>query len=255
MKILTFLLVSVLINSPLIGQSSRNFWRYNPSVSADDLQEAQSVNDLSYELWQRMQMPSREREVLNNKLRYTIGFQLNSNTSYASLVKVVSSTIKVATNGNESSAKNAGAMLSEGQKDLLKGLRNGDEFDVIVRFDHVGEELHGKSIEATTFVTILPHQAADFPGGIAAFNMYLEENLWSKIKGDKSFGSIDMAAVSFWVDKNGNLSKIKVVRSATSKKANQLILEVLSQMPNWIPAKNIRGELVEQEVRYSFGGC
>ncbi|MFT6166609.1 MAG: hypothetical protein ACJAV5_000603 [Vicingaceae bacterium] len=255
MKTLTFLLLSVLINTLSTGQDSEKLWRYNPVVSADDLQEAQTVNDLSNELWQRMQMPSREREVLNNKLRYTVGFQLNSNTSYASLVKVVSSTIMVTTSEKESSAKNAGAMLSEEQKDLLKGLRNGDEFDVLVQFEHLGAGQNGRSIEASTFVTILPHQAADFTGGISAFNAYLEENLFSKIRGDKLFGAIDRAMVSFWVDKKGSISKVKLIRAATNEKADRLILDVLSQMPNWIPAKTIRGELIEQEVKYSFGGC
>tara|TARA_B110000503_G_scaffold142690_1_gene240377 strand:- start:2714 stop:3481 length:768 start_codon:yes stop_codon:yes gene_type:complete len=255
MKTLTFLLISVLINTLSIGQNSEKLWRYNPAVSADDLQEAQAVNDLSNELWQRFQMPSNEREVLNNKLRYTIGYQLNSNTSYASLVKVVSSTIKVTVDGNESSAKNTGAMLGKEQKQMLKSLRNGDEFDVLVQFEHLGADQNGRSIEASTFVTILPHQAADFTGGISAFNAYLEENLISKIREDKSFGAIDKAMVSFWVDKKGSISKVKLIRAATNERADRLILDVLSQMPNWIPAKTIRGEIIEQEVKYSFGGC
>ena len=146
-------------------------------------------------------------------------------------------------------------MLSSEQKQLLKSLRSGDEFDVMVQFEHHGAGQEGRLIEAETFVSILPHKAADFPGGITAFNVYLEEIIWSKVKGDKSVGSIDMAAVSFWVDKKGNLSKVKVVRSAKSEKADQLILEVLSQMPNWILAKNIRGELIEHGVKYFFVGC
>ena len=84
MRISTFLLLSIFINLSSSAQNLRNFWRYNPSVSADDLQEAQTVNDLSDELWQRFQIPSKDREILNEKLRFTIGFQLNSNTSYAS---------------------------------------------------------------------------------------------------------------------------------------------------------------------------
>jgi len=180
---------------------------------------------------------------------------VKANKNYASQVKVISSCITVIIRGNEESASNTGAMLSEEQKGLLKNLRNGDEFGVVVNFERQDTWKIGRIVEAATYVTILPHRAADFPGEISAFNHYLEENFWSKIKGNDSLGSINSARVRFWVNKNLSISKVKLARSAADEEVSQLILDVLLQMPIWIPAKNSRGERVEQEVKYSFGGC
>ena len=238
-----------------LGQNSADLWRFNPAVSADDLQDAQTVNDLSAELWQMMRLPNQDRQILDEKIKFTMGFQVQNKRSYASLVKVVSSSIKAVINGNEVTLENNGSNLSQEQKDLLKGLRNGDEFDVKLTFEHEGIEHKGRVAEASTFVTVLPHRAADFPGGIKAFKEHLDVSLWSKVRKDKSFGSINMARVSFQVDKVGKVSKVKILRSASSQKGDDLILKVFSNMPTWIPAKNIRGELIEQEVKYSLRGC
>ena len=255
MRILTFLLLFILISITLIGQNPGNLWRYNPAVSADDLQEAQTVNDLSAELWQMMQIPNQDRQILDEKLKFTMGFQVQKNRNYGSLVKIISSSIRAVMNGKKVELENNGSSLSEGQKSMLRKLRSGDEFDVTLIFEHEGVEHKGRVAEASTFVSIIPHRAAEFPGGITAFKKHLNVKLWLKIREDKSYGSINMARVSFHVDKTGKVSNVEILRSASSEKGNDLILKVFSNMPVWSPAKNIRGEIIEQEVRYAFGGC
>ncbi|WAC02471.1 hypothetical protein N7U66_01805 [Lacinutrix neustonica] len=66
------------------------------------------------------------------------------------------------------------------------------------------------------------------------------------------------AKLHFTVTKHGTLDHIRLDRSSNYPKIDQLMIDLIQQTPDhWIPAKNIKGEQVNQELVVSFGllGC
>jgi len=87
----------------------------------------------------------------------------------------------------------------------------------------------------------LPHSidnqslvAPHFPGGEDAFRRYLGENLiWPKNNGEDSEGT---EIISFFVEKDGQLTNFKVEKSLGSG-FDKEALRVMAKSPKWIPAK------------------
>jgi len=73
----------------------------------------------------------------------------------------------------------------------------------------------------------------EFPGGKEAFSAFLHKNLrWPK---DDENDSQGIVIISFFVEKDGRLTDIKVAKSM-SKAFDEEALRVLTLSPKWIPA-------------------
>jgi len=73
----------------------------------------------------------------------------------------------------------------------------------------------------------------EFPGGKQAFSAFLSENLkWPKNTSDNTQGVV---IVSFFVEKDGNLTEIKVAKSM-SPPFDEEALRVINLSPKWVPA-------------------
>ncbi|WP_186461735.1 energy transducer TonB [Mucilaginibacter pallidiroseus] len=69
-----------------------------------------------------------------------------------------------------------------------------------------------------------------FPGGIGAFNQYIEQNLgWPE--GKKSPGKV---IVSFVIEKNGSVSHARIVKPFSAE-YDVAVLKVIKNSPKWIP--------------------
>lgn len=246
--------LTLIVIFPLL-LSAQKPMRINPAVSLHHLKKAQFVNQLSSKLWQRMNMPSNERNALDEQLKFSIGFQAHQSKSYASLVTIVESELVTRIGGMRMMTRGVGEQLSDQQKNMLKSMKVGDEFDVRIRFRHNYSPDDNSLVQATTMVSVLPYESADFTGGLEAFNSYLEQNILSVARKDKSYGLIYNAKVSFLVNADGQVSDVKLLSPTTNDKGNELIIKALRKMPNWVPARNARKEKVGQEVKYAFGGC
>ena len=73
----------------------------------------------------------------------------------------------------------------------------------------------------------------EFPGGEKAFSAFLNKNLkWPKNTSDDIQGVV---TVSFFVEKDGSLTEIKVAKSM-SPPFDEEALRVINLSPKWIPA-------------------
>jgi TonB family protein len=73
----------------------------------------------------------------------------------------------------------------------------------------------------------------EFPGGKKAFNTFLNKNLkWPKNTSDDIQGIVTL---SFFVEKDGSLTEIKVAKSM-SPPFDEEALRVINLSPKWIPA-------------------
>lgn len=96
-----------------------------------------------------------------------------------------------------------------------------------------------KETDTTVFSTV--QVPAEFPGGLAGWTKYLEQNLnaelgvkYVKIKKGQSVGKATVI-VTFIVDKEGNISDVR----AENKQHPKLVAEairVIKEGPKWIPA-------------------
>jgi len=75
-------------------------------------------------------------------------------------------------------------------------------------------------------------KAPEFPGGDKAFQKYLDKNLKPQDTTKDIQGSV---IISFFVEKDGRLSDIKVAKSL-SVDLDKEALRVIHLSPNWIPA-------------------
>ena len=94
----------------------------------------------------------------------------------------------------------------------------------------------------------------EFPGGKRAFSDYLNKNLkWPK---DSSEDAQGIVFVSFFVEKDGRLNDIKVVKSM-SPAFDTEALKVITNSPKWIPARR-GGQLIKSKysatVRFYISG-
>lgn len=72
----------------------------------------------------------------------------------------------------------------------------------------------------------------EFPGGKKAFSAYLSKNLkWP----DPGVDAQGIVVVSFFIEKDGRLTDIKVAKSMAPK-FDEEALRVISGSPKWIPA-------------------
>lgn len=73
----------------------------------------------------------------------------------------------------------------------------------------------------------------EFPGGKKAFTSFLTKNLkWPKTDDDESQGVV---IISFFVEKDGRLTEIKVAKSLGAA-YDEEALRVINLSPKWIPA-------------------
>jgi protein TonB len=79
---------------------------------------------------------------------------------------------------------------------------------------------------------------AGYPGGYGAFMEYIQNNLvYPPIAIE--LGIQGSVTVKFVVEKSGKISNVSIVRGIPGcPECNQEALKVISDMPNWIPAKN-----------------
>ncbi len=122
-----------------------------------------------------------------------------------------------------------GTINQEGQKDE-------NIVAPIVEQQGTGKVEAPKDAEDYDKVYTIVQMPAEFPGGIAAWNKYLERNLNSSVPVDNGAPSGRYTVVlSFIVDKNGNISDITAENDPKYGTKEEAI-RVLKKGPSWKPA-------------------
>ena len=87
-------------------------------------------------------------------------------------------------------------------------------------------------------------------GGVEEFNQYLKDSLVTIIP-DSAL--VESVIISFVITKKGKIDKVKLISGTSSDSLNKLILDFVSDSPEWIPA-SISGKPIdsEQELEVVF---
>lgn len=92
---------------------------------------------------------------------------------------------------------------------------------------------------------LVVEEQASFPGGMKAWRKFLEKNL-KYPKQAKRLGIEGRVLLSFYVDSEGNLSDIKVIRGVGGR-CDEEAIRVLTRSPKWNPGKQ-RGVAVKSPM-------
>lgn len=114
----------------------------------------------------------------------------------------------------------------------------------------------GTKVESRTMnfaVTIVPDIEAEYCDGYEKLKEYLLEKAVSKIPETNTLG-MNPAKIGFTINEEGEVTDAKIIESTKLKKTDELLLEVIKNMPKWKPAENLEGKKFKQKFEFLVGG-
>lgn len=181
------------------------------------------------------------------------GYPNNWITAYIS-VEISSSCKSVKLN-----AVSLNDVLSTEQKNLLKKSDVGTDIVITVKHNTkntITNELEKSEMNVT--LTVIPEVEATYIGGYEQMISYLKENSNSKIA-TLSTKQVQFTSINFSVNKQGKTDNIMLIKSSGNTVIDDVLIELISNMPKWNPAENSKGGFVNQDFEFSVGtrvdGC
>jgi TonB family protein len=209
--------------------------------------------DLSYEVRGKYSHPVKEEELDNAEFMSDIipNYPANWIMSY------VSTEILVTGDGNAMMAAGASDALSTEQKNILKTTALGT--DIVLKINYRFKNPVTNNIDFSTMnysATVVPETEAEYVSGYRQMAQYLKENAIDKISEEAS-AKFQPATVEFTVDEKGEISDAQISRTSGDQETDELLLNVINQMPKWKPAEDSKGNKVKQDFEFSVGstGC
>lgn len=161
---------------------------------------------------------------------------------------------------SEVSAMGTTEQLTDAQVEILKSTDYFSHFTIRTEFK--GKNRETGIIENRFFgphITVVPDKQAVYNDGKESLINYLKDSSKENmkvIKGD-DLGAIK---ISFIVTKNGIVTDVKHDAMTTGYPSiDKKLIELIENIPGkWTPAKNAKGEKMEQELVFTFGprdGC
>lgn len=150
--------------------------------------------------------------------------------------------------------------LTKAQKALFKSLDYGKHFSMKTLFqEKTTIELGIEEKKYNPHYTVVPETQATYIEGENALINYLKENTKTEIAAldGKKLNAIK---VYFTITKNGTIDNVLTEELTTGyPKLDNKLKELISKTSGqWEPAKNAKGENIEQELTFTFGpksGC
>ncbi len=165
-------------------------------------------------------------------------------------------TVVVLQDGNEIREVGEEKALNDTQIALLKSADYSTNFYIKARSKTKHPET-GIIEDYTYHFTIIPEKEAEFARGQDALVEYLTKNTQeytANIEEDK----LQFGQISFTVTKAGKIANVKLSGTSGYPSVDEALVELVSNMPGkWRPAKNSKGEKIDQELMLFFGrqGC
>jgi len=211
--------------------------------------------DLSYVVRGRYYRPITIEKIQKAKLVSDLieGYPSNWITAYIS-VEISSSCKKVKVN-----AKSFNDVLTDEQKSMLNRADVGT--DIVITVKHNTKNTITNSLEKSEMnvsLTVIPEIEATYIGGYKDMIAYLKENSNAKIAAI-STKQIQFTSINFTVNKNGKADNVMLMKASGITAIDELLVDLITNMPKWKPAENSKGDVVTQEFEFSIGsmvdGC
>lgn len=212
-----------------------------------------SAQELKFEV-----RPTYSQPVNKNKLTEAKTLvDINPGYPTAWVTDYISTELSVTSNGIVLKALGTNATLTSDQKNILVLADMGTDIVVDVKY-HSRNSVTGLSnIELMHFsMSLIPEFKAEYQGGSRLLTQYLKTHAIDKISENdpKTFKGI---VIKFTINEEGEIANARVSKTSEDTNIDQVLLEAITNMPQWRPAANSNGTKVKQDFVFSVGipGC
>ena len=149
-------------------------------------------------------------------------------------------------------------ILNENQKNLLSGLNYSDNYfinaDCIKQYPHSDIS---ENYELVYFLTVVPEQEASYSLGTDALLDYLKSET-KKLVLTTSKNDLKPGRINFTISPKGKVESVSISSSCNYPEIDRKMEKLMNNLPGtWIPAKNVEGENIAQQLVFFYGieGC
>jgi TonB family protein len=208
------------------------------------------TQDLNYDVHGKYKNPVK-KEVLNHarSMSDIIPYYPSSwVTNY------ISSEIEATYNGNTRLASGKNEILTEEQIRILNTVEPGTNLVIKIKYNYKNPVTGVLEESIMNYpATVIPEKEAEYAGGYEQMTEYLKNNAIDKIS-DKDAAQLEQAAVRFTVNEEGEIGDAQISKTSGNQQIDELLLEAVNNMPNWIAAEDSEGTKVKQEFEFSVQG-
>lgn len=151
-----------------------------------------------------------------------------------------------------SAAIGSNTTLTVAQKKILA---TASEIHIAVHYqkENYNDQVQNRQLNTSFIVT--PEVLAKFEGGYDKMIAYLKENSLSKINSKNLIAP--QSTIYFMINEAGKVENMQLTKSSGDIEIDEILLQVLSNMPKWTPARNAEGQVVKQKFALDIGmyGC
>jgi len=150
-------------------------------------------------------------------------------------------------------------VLNTEQKNMLNSADVGTDIIITVKYNSKNTITNAlEKNEMNVSLTVIPEIEATYIGGYKNMIAYLKEKSNAKIT-TLSTKQIQFASINFTVNKKGETENVMLVKTSGITAVDEMLIELITNMPKWLPAENSKGNVVTQEFEFSIGsvagGC
>jgi hypothetical protein len=162
-------------------------------------------------------------------------------------------TVATTVNGKTTEAIGPDDKLTIQQKEIFKTASN---VLLVVQYQKENNKNEIQNRQMNVALIVTPKIEAEYIGGYEKMISYLKENSLNKIN-DKNFSHLPQPSISFVINKQGIVEKVKLEASSRDEAIDNLLIKTVQNMPNWKPATNKDGINIKQEFTLNIGrgGC
>ncbi len=165
-------------------------------------------------------------------------------------------TISVTVGNKEMEEVSMDEVLTTKQKEILDSAEVSSSVLITVQYikQNYNDKVENRQMNA--LMTVVPATEAKYVGGRDKMIAYLKDNSIDQIK-DKKLDYLPQPTLSFVVNEAGVTEEVKLVKTSNNKDIDQLLIDLVKEMPQWEPAKNADDLPVKQQFILDIGqgGC
>jgi hypothetical protein len=241
------LITMLCFGSRLISQS-------HPVVKKESLKGIQFVSEITPALWPTLLMPNDQRNTLDQLSRMAYSGSFVYSNKYNMVIDYESVQIIATCYGKTVTAQGKGDVLNFEQKNILNMADNGSDLLIKIKFRFKSDKgassvITNDLVEGSLAITVLPEKEAEFPVSFLLVADHFKKALKEKMPKSNPKN----ASIKFTVDENGVAGNGRMGISSGNKKIDKVLLEAITNMPKWKPAKNSKGIAVKQEFHVMLG--
>lgn len=204
--------------------------RFMHTLTKEELQQARSLTDL---------LPENEQETILALRKGKV-------------------TLLGADGEQEQSERGEGDLFNEAQLKLLQSAAYSTDFYVEADYTRqLTGYMSANESHLIYYFTVVPEQEAHYPGGRAALAAYLREHSQAQSAGILR-DQLQPGRLRFTVTRQGGTAGAELESTSGYPALDRAMLDLIGDLPEkWLPARDAKGNAVEQELVVFFGveGC